>query len=460
MKIINSFEYIKENMEQARHILRYYDIDYSDDRFQKIIKKTQRDGYTGLITRLVFAENIDVEDTIKLYDEIKDNKLNMAEIQKLSYNQIKKLIEDKKDKKNYEFIFDVDDYKVYLINTYEGALETTSPAWCLKTKSHWDHYTITKGGTQFVAIKKEYVSNSDIKLMVPNKWDGSTYRSNDNKSRYGITVYHRLRVDVFDDNNIQYHRFEPELDKIVKECISYAKNIFGDKVINIEGLDNLIENLSDILENMYGILSFNNIVYTDIDKLIEEFYIEIKERLNLSKEELFKKMTEYKDLILQEDFFVANNGIMDLLINEWLTQELNMSSLDDYDNVLKSDLHPLGGLNIREQEYEDWVIKYNYGYQYTKYGRAAIIQSFGSIENFYKNLKDKFVYYLQNKYDIDKNHTKHFKYEQYKDGWLISANMKDILDYVDDFIKNNGTYYYLSVKIKDDKLYIELYSKE
>ena len=457
MKRLELFQYIAENMEQARHILRYYDIDYDDDRFQEIIKKTQRDGYTGLVTKLVFSENIKVEDALKLYDEIKDNKLNMAEIQKLTYNEIKDLITNKTNKKDYEFVFDSGGYKVFIVNTYQGALETVSPAWCLKTKSQWDYYTITKGGKQFVAIDKLYISDKEIELTVPNNWDGKTYISDNRESRYGITVYNTLRVDVFNDNNTQYRRFDPELDKIVKDCISYSKKIFGDRVINVKDLDNLIDHLSEILDDMYGVGSFTEIVHSDMDKTIKEFYSKIKEQLNLSKEQLFEKMSEHKDIVLQEDFFVANNGIMDLLINEWLTHDNIVNTIDDYDNVAIGDIHPLGGYTIREQEYDDWIIKYNYGYQYTKYGRAAIIQSFGSLQDYYTKLKEQFVKYYE--YDIDINDRKYFKPKQYKDGWIIIANIKDIEKYMDKIITDSGIYE-VPHTIKDGKLYIEFYSKK
>jgi len=183
MRYLKEFDYIIENMSQARKILKDNDIDKDDERFKKITDKTNRDGYTGFITKLVFEMAMEVDSALRLYDDLKEQGVDVggSEIKniilsKVSNNKkIQEIIEitRRKPTTDYNLAFESNGYNVYQIHNYEGIMCTGSPAWCLKTKSMFDQYTVRRRGTQFVAIdKRDLKEDGTFGIAVPNTFKG------------------------------------------------------------------------------------------------------------------------------------------------------------------------------------------------------------------------------------------------------------------------------------------------
>ncbi len=63
---------VLENVSFAKAILRKSGVEQTDEKYLKIIEKTNRDGYTGLITKLVFIDNVELDEALDLY-EISNN---------------------------------------------------------------------------------------------------------------------------------------------------------------------------------------------------------------------------------------------------------------------------------------------------------------------------------------------------------------------------------------------------
>lgn len=380
-----------ENIAQARLILRRNNISIDNDDFKKIIAKTNRDGYTGLLTRLVFEDGVDVNEIIGIYDDLKGSGLNLAEISKLSYDQILDKIYPDKRSANYELVFQYKNYNCYLIKNYQGILEIGSPSWCLKTKSHYDSYTNNGKNLQFVLIRKDKISNNKIKLMSPElstDYEISGYRSINPDCRYGITVRNnKLKtVDIFNDNNI--NTIDPDILQKVKEWARESG------FINISTGDNFVDYIvnmvSEIISDVNP-LSFSY-MFNDIkDRKMPISYV--RRFLNQNPPKFWKDVTkeEYWNKFLNEyssnrieigDSEVSNMcGLADIILYE----------LDILSSATPDDAHPLYGIRLRECEESESIIKYMYGYQNAVYGIEMIKQSYGSIESWYEFIGNEVI---------------------------------------------------------------------
>ena len=420
MKYINKFDFIVENVAQARSILAKNKINYDNPVYQEILKATKRDGYTGIITRLVFELNLDLGSALNVYEVMKKNNVDVSD------PKLKEIIESKdhwtkkvtniinfarKEKeKDYEYLFTSWMYKVYKINTYEGIMKTGSPAWCLKTKSYFDSYTKVKKGTQFVVIHENFVPNESILLTTPDKWDGIRYESGSYaKMRFGVTVYQNGNMDIFDDSNISINFYNKTIsnDKysfivyILDEILAYySKNIkplIPTTKVNSDDYDDMKELIVNTFEELGMDNSFSALAQeshrSNLDDEFAEFYDKIQEETGLSKIEFLRSLNGFREQILGDYDFIQHDGYMDILVNEFLTYNAvggEIITLPDIPNITARE-HPLGGSFFDENETGDLVIKYSYGYQYTKYGRAGIEQGFGNLRNFYKEISDYFV---------------------------------------------------------------------
>ena len=403
MKYINKFDSIVENVAQARSILNKKQIGYDNPVYQEILHNTKRDGYTGFITKIVFEYEIDKDDAIEIYYKVKKDLADVGQLNKMSKEEVEEILTHEENEKGYEYLFTENHYKVFRVDTYEGILNIGSPAWCLKTKSNWDNYTITKKGMQFVVIQERFVPRDSILLTVPKDHDGSRYESGSYaKMRFGITVYPSGRMEIFDDSNVEFSynrglsndRYNFILSIIVKISDYYKNNAPTGSVIKWEEYDQMKDTVTDIMHSFRFKSSFSQIGPSnfDIDEDMDEFYQKVKEETGMDKKTFLKSMNEFKETILSDDDFISESGYMDILVNEFLTAN-GGDALPTVPNITTRE-HPLGGYFFDEQEPGDLVIKYGYGYQYTKYGLAGILQGFGSVTNFYKEIADNFVNFL------------------------------------------------------------------
>lgn len=201
-------KYIKynENIALAKAILRRNNIDEKDVDYLKIREIVGTDySYVGILTRLRFIDNVTDFDELKsIYDVLKNSKIDLGKINKMSYDQILDTFYDELSTSNnedYELVFKDKYYSYFKVYTYKGILEIGSPAWCLKTKTNWDSYQ-SKFPDQYVIIDNDYVKS----IITPNNLYLGSY-TNDKKPwiRYGISINPNdngnVRWIANDDNN-------------------------------------------------------------------------------------------------------------------------------------------------------------------------------------------------------------------------------------------------------------------
>ena len=156
-------------------------------------------GYVGILTKLRFIEMIEDMDEIEsIYNVLKNSKLDVNKLHKLSYNEIlDKFYMDLADAKNpdFELVHRDASYSYYIAHTYKGILQIGSPTWCLKTKSHWDDYK-KKYDTQYVAISNKYLNH----IISPDNNYLENYNSKHSWIRYGVSMSEKTYTMCNDDN--------------------------------------------------------------------------------------------------------------------------------------------------------------------------------------------------------------------------------------------------------------------
>ena len=498
MKYLKEFDLIIENMAQARKILKDNDINKDDEKFKAITDKTNKDGYTGFITKLVFEFAMNIEGALDIYDELKKYKID------LGTPKIKEILNDKgmpnaykiqhivelirKAKKgeengDYELLFNSNGFNVYVVNDYKGIMCTGSPAWCLKTKSQWKSYTEQKRGTQFVLIDSRLVGeNDEFELIVPDNWDGKSYQKPGwETTRYGVTIYPTGRMEIFNDGNTQSMvKFKDDelevthgslpifVQRVLKELHTYFIKEIQPHIPNIveepktpedfeqndeydnfkEVLDRVIVYDSDDELFVEGSnTSFNYTVEFDsfkTEEVYQEFIDAILRGMNIeTKEQLFNFMKVYKNRIDAEPYFTEYSGIMDIFYNEFLCYDFEAErteeeegeiALDEYPTVTKRS-HPLGGYYYDEAGIGETSMKYYYGFQHDKYGKAAILQSYDTLTDYYAAMANNFFdiitegeilymeidsYFNMNQIEPDKL----LSVSPHKDGFEVTINWK------------------------------------
>ncbi len=165
---------INENIALAKSILKKNSIEPDSEEYKDYLKIRDIVGteyaYIGILTRLRFVDSVtDMEELKSIYDVLKNSKLDLGKLNKMTYDQILDTFYDdltssvNKNKEDYELIYKDDTYSFFRVYTYKGILEIGSPAWCLKTKTNWDNYQ-AKYPEQWVVIDNRYVK----RIITPN----------------------------------------------------------------------------------------------------------------------------------------------------------------------------------------------------------------------------------------------------------------------------------------------------
>jgi len=506
MKYLKEFDFIIENMSQARKILIDNDINKDDERFKAITDKTKKDGYTGFITRLVFEFAMNIEGALSIYDELKKYKIDVGtpKIKSIlndkgmsSSNKTQHIINLIRNAKvdaepgDYDLIFNSNGFNIYWVKDYKGIMCTGSPAWCLKTKSFWRQYTTQNRGTQFVLIDTRLVGeNDEFELTVPNTWDGGHYNKPGwETTRYGVTIYPSGRMDVFNDGNTQsmvkfeedgelkvtqgsalpifvqrvlkelHKYYMKEIQPNVPEAVDEPKTDAQGRPIQQFDQDNSYDEFQDLITDISldvdgATTSFNYTVEFSSFKTEEvytEFINAIKERMGVNtKEEIFDFMIQYKNRILADHHFTEVSGIFDIFVNEFLCYdyESNMAAgqenemaLEEFPTVTKHAI-PLGGYYIDESGIGEVVMKYHYGFQYEKYGKAAILQAFDTLTDYYSEMANNFldiltegeVIYMEfTGFDLDNAEAeKLLSVEPFDDGFKVTIDFKYMMTLLDE----------------------------
>jgi len=186
---------INENIALAKSILKKNGIEPDSEEYKDYLKIREIVGteyaYIGILTRLRFVDSVtDIDELKSIYDVLKNSKLDLGKLNRMSYDQILDTFYDdltgsvNKNKEDYELIYKDETYSYFRVYTYKGILEIGSPAWCLKTKSNWDNYQ-AKYPEQWVAIDNRYVK----KIITPNNsYLGGKYVNSDKTwVRFGLS---------------------------------------------------------------------------------------------------------------------------------------------------------------------------------------------------------------------------------------------------------------------------------
>lgn len=380
MKFLSHYQ-IFENLAQAKSILKKKGLTTDDETYKKIIDKTKKDNYTGLITKLIIVDGEDVGEVFDLYDDLKKFKIDLSKINKLSYDDILEIVyqEDESKESDIKKVFVKDGYTFFIVN-FEGNQNLGSPAWCLKTKSNWNNIvgnTLDFDRFQFIVIKNEKIKGNKIFLSTPKTYTSATeYQSNQRSSRFGITIETDKATILFchDDNNTNLLNDTTEpIKSIKKHIIDYTRKEFDiDKISYKEYKDILYDAINEI-----GTSSFSNFTHTNnSDTDIIDLYDELDQKLPNWKE-LTK---DYSTEILNDDTLTTWCGLADIFI---------------YENVNKDFI--LGGGSYFEDP-EEIAVKYDYGIHRTKYGILLLRQAGYSVSWFLEQVvKDIFyISYMRN----------------------------------------------------------------
>ena len=201
---------INENVAYAKSILSKKGIGVDSTEYADYLKIRDicgtNNGYVGILTKIRFIDNVtDMDEISSIFDILKNSKIDIAKMNKMSYDDILEIFYDELSSDNtknedYELIFKDSEYLYYEVFTYKGILKIGSPSWCLKTKANWDKYMSTYG-RQFVVINCKYKN----KIISPDDNYLNNYVSNKGYIRYGISARKNTDSTISwianDDNN-------------------------------------------------------------------------------------------------------------------------------------------------------------------------------------------------------------------------------------------------------------------
>lgn len=200
---------VNENVALAKAILNKQGISTDSPEYQDYLKI--RDicgtghGYVGVLTRIRFQDGItDMDEIISIYDILKNSKIDVGKLNKMSYDDILNTFYDEfqttEKNTDYEVVYKDSEYTYYRVYTYNGIMKTGSPSWCLKTKSNWDKYQSVYP-KQYVVISNRYKN----RLPVPDDDILTSYSSKKGWVRFGISVndsdVNSIKWTACDDNN-------------------------------------------------------------------------------------------------------------------------------------------------------------------------------------------------------------------------------------------------------------------
>jgi hypothetical protein len=231
---------INENIALAKSILRKSGIEVDSDEYKDYLKIRDIVGkeyaYIGILTRLRFVDNVvDIEELKSIYDVLKNSKLDIGKLNRMSYDQIldtfyEEITSVSENKDDYELIHKDETYSFFRVHTYKGILEIGSPAWCLKTKSNWDNYQ-AKYPEQWVAIENRFLK----RIITPNNYylGGKYVNSGKTWVRFGVSIK-RNEGDVswiaHDDNDgdckLTNHTFYGVLSTILNLSAGIIKSYY------------------------------------------------------------------------------------------------------------------------------------------------------------------------------------------------------------------------------------------
>ena len=201
---------ILENINLAKTLLKKKGLDTTNADYQAILKiAAKKLGWVGLLTKLRFEYDVDIDELEHIYDTLIKNNVDLGKVVKMSYDELSdflyELTEKNTEDKGYKLVFNDGTYNYYLVTSYKGICKTASPAWCLKTNDRWKQYVgdYPTSRHQYVLYKKGYTPKN---LMVPDpdRFYIDNYHNNSKPDiRIGITFDYKSGdvPNAHNDNN-------------------------------------------------------------------------------------------------------------------------------------------------------------------------------------------------------------------------------------------------------------------
>jgi hypothetical protein len=199
---------VKENLQQARKILKKYNVEESDPKFQEIrnlietIFGKNQLGFIGLATKFAYQGRMDINALKDLFTEIKDNKNLLKNLPKqvINYKNPEELIDDLTKAKEWSI------YNRMFVQRIKGSFKKDAR----KDDEMMDSFTAISDDKQkdllqnFIPKINRYKSYSDFRIAVFNYLSDPIDREeilNKIENTSGIDVYYQdeiiLVADVF-----------------------------------------------------------------------------------------------------------------------------------------------------------------------------------------------------------------------------------------------------------------------
>lgn len=157
--------------------------------------------------------------------------------------------------------------------------------------------------------------------------------------------------------------------------------------------------------------SFSNGMYQYDNIRIEEQIKNFEEKAEENGLNVPKFMSEYKDTIYSDSSFTLNSGFIDAILYKYDKQK-----------------GILAGYQLNESSNEEYYMKYSYGYYKYDMGRNFILQSYNTMDDYFKDTAKLFlVGFFDSMYGCDEEVTlKNEIVKNYKIGYVVFANLKQL----------------------------------
>lgn len=194
-----------------------------------------------------------------------------------------------------------------------------------------------------------------------------------------------------------------------------------------------------IMEDFEDLVWSSSVLYKrsldkDLKEGVSEFYELLESEYGITKDNLNDWYRENKNKILKDKDLTSWCGFTDIIIY----------------NLDKN--YKLGGGNSLHEDDISAILKYEYGFHQSKYGRLYILQGFETIKEFYYDVANKLKWCFCNNDNIDSENFDKFKRLMFGNYYYNIKN-DDFFDMIKDFlsIEDYKDGYKLTIDI--DKIY-------
>jgi hypothetical protein len=120
--------------------------------------------------------------------------------------------------------------------------------------------------------------------------------------------------------------------------------------------------------------SFDNYFYANNSDDANSYLNILKKELQKKKINLFKFISQYEDRVFNDDDFISKNGFMDFILYTY----------DDTKGILSGD-------KLIDRDVDTYYYKYTYGFHNYYMGQKYILQSFNSLDEYFKKVSETII---------------------------------------------------------------------